>query len=255
MYERGLQAGPGTRIVLEQRVPGETASRGVDLYSPEGMALVAGLWVKLAAQFKLMYEPSWLGVPIIQVPCDIVLMQELLWRLRPDWIVECGVAHGGSAILYASICELAGKGRVLGIDREIRQYNRVALEAHPLAHRIELIEASSVEPSTVERVTRRIEGAGRVVVVLDSNHSAEHVYREMTGYSRLVTPGSYLVVMDGAQADVADVPRGKAEWADNHPLQAVSRFLAEHPEFEDDPHYTRLHITSCPHGFLRKRAV
>jgi cephalosporin hydroxylase len=176
-----------------------------------------------------------------------------LWRLRPDWIIECGVAHGGAAVLYASICELAGKGRVLGVDCEIRKYNRVAIEAHPLAPRIELLEGSSIDPAVAAEVSRRTAGGQRRIVVLDSNHSAEHVLEEMNLYAGLVTPGSYLVVMDGAQADVADVPRGKPEWAQSHPVQAIIQFLSQHPEFCNDPHYTRMHITSCPMGFLRRR--
>jgi cephalosporin hydroxylase len=249
MYDRAVVTGANARLTVET----DLDSRTVDLYTDEGMKLVAGLWVKLAAQFRLMYEPSWLGIPIIQVPCDIVLMQELIWRLRPDWIVECGVAHGGSAVLYASLCELAGKGRVLGVDAEIRKYNRVAIEAHPLTHRIELLEGSSTSAETVDEVRRKVAASRTVLVVLDSNHSASHVLEEMRLYGQFVTPGSYLVVMDGAQADVWDIPRGQQEWRESHPLKAIGQFLSTHPEFEDDPHYTRLHITSCPQGFLRRR--
>jgi len=251
MYDRTVIAGPGTRIAIESG--GEC--RTFDLYTPEGARAVAALWVKLAAQFRIMYEPTWLGVPIIQVPSDIVLMQELLWRVRPDWVIECGVAHGGSAILYASICELLGKGKVLGVDVEIRKYNRAAIEAHPLAHRIELLEGSSIDPNLLSRIRRRVSGASSVLVVLDSNHSHAHVLAEMALYHDLVTPGGYMVVMDGAQADVWDVPRGKPEWKSDHPIEAIERFLAAHPEFEDDSHYTRMHITSCPHGFLRKKRL
>jgi cephalosporin hydroxylase len=251
MYDRSIVTGPGTQIQIHSGGR-ETV---FDLYSPEGLRAIAALWVKLSAQFRLMYEPTWLGIPIIQVPCDIVAMQELIWRLRPDWIVECGVAHGGSAVLYASICELAGKGRVLGVDAEIRKYNHAAILAHPLAHRIELIEGGSTDPSTLQQVRTRISGASRVLVILDSNHSTEHVLAEMKLYSDLVTPGSYLVVMDGAQADVWDIPRGNPEWRETHPLEAVNRFLAANPDFVEDPHYTRMHVTSCPHGFLRKRRL
>lgn len=249
MYDRTLTTDAQTRITVETA----GSRRTVDLYSPEGLRTVASMWVKLGAQFRLMYEPTWLGIPIIQFPSDIVLMQELLWRLRPDWIVECGVAHGGSAVFYASLCELAGKGRVLGVDVEIRKHNRAALAAHPLSHRIELIEGSSIAQETFERVRRRVAGSGCVVVLLDSNHTTEHVLAELRLYEQLVTPGSYLVVMDGAQADVWDIPRGQREWRLSHPLEAIERFLAAHPEYEDDPHYTRLHVTCCPHGFLRKK--
>ena len=225
----------------------------VDLYSTQGRELIADLWLKLAAEYKMMYEPTWLGTRIIQLSDDIVQMQELIWSLRPDVIVETGVAHGGSLILSASICELAGRGRVIGVDIEIRAANRAALESHSLFHRIELIEGSSVDDATFAKVAELCSGAARVLVVLDSNHSASHVSREIEMYSRLVTPGSYLVVMDGAQGQVWDIPRGKAEWRDDNPLVAIRRFLQETDDFVVDTHYVRLGVTSNPSGFLRRR--
>jgi len=223
------------------------------LYSPEGLALLNALRLKQAAEFKLMYEPSWLGMRIIQLPEDIVAMQELLWRLKPDVVVECGVAHGGSLVLHASVLELAGHGLVVGVDVEIRPHNRAAIEAHPLAHRIRLIEGSSIDPETVAEVKRRCAGAETIVVVLDSNHSAEHVAEEIRLYQHLVTPGSYLVVMDGAQALVADIPRGKPGWARDNPLVAIRRFLAGTDEFERDASFERFGATCAPEGFLRRR--
>ena len=252
MYDQTLATDAGTRLTIT--TGGGTAIE-TDLYSPQGLALVASLWLKLSAENRLMYQHSWLGIPIIQLPGDIVSMQELLWRLRPDVIVECGFAHGGAAILYASILELLGKGTVIGVDVEVRTYNRVAIENHPLSHRIQILESSSVEQATCERLRRAVTGAGTVLVVLDSNHSRAHVERELELYHSLVTPGSYLVVMDGAQAHVWDTPRGRAEWREDNPLPAIESFLAAHPEFVDDPHWTRAHVTSSPHGFLRRRAL
>jgi len=225
----------------------------VSLYSPEGVALLNALRLKQAAEFKLMYEPHWLGLRIIQLPEDIVAMQELLWRLKPDVVVECGIAHGGSLVLHASILELAGKGRVIGVDVEIRPHNRAALENHALAHRIELIEGSSIDPAIAAEVERRCAGAHRVIVVLDSNHSAAHVAEEIRLYKDLVTFDSYLVVMDGAQALVSDIPRGDARWAADNPLVAVQRFLAESDEFEPDAQLERFGATCVPNGFLRRR--
>ena len=250
MYNRELIAQPDAQISVHS----QGLSTVVPLYSQQGLKLVSALYNKLAAQFRLMYEPTWLGIPIIQMPSDIVLMQELIWRLRPDFIVECGLAHGGSAMLYASICELAGKGVVIGVDVEVRQYNRVALRSHPLAHRLEVIEATSTDTSTASRLAQRVANAQRVMVVLDSNHTRVHVARELELYAPLVTPGSYLVVMDGAQAHVWDIPRGKPEWRDDHPLAAIHEFLASQSEFEIDPYYERFHVTSCPDGFLRRRS-
>jgi cephalosporin hydroxylase len=224
------------------------------LYSREGLELIGSLWLKLSAEFRLMYEHTWLGVPIIQLPCDVMLMQELIWRLRPDVIVECGIAHGGSAIFYASLLELMGKGKVLAVDVEVRKHNRIAMENHPLAHRIEILEGSSTAEGTVKQVARRLNGSPGVLVVLDSNHSRQHVRDELEAYHRFVPPGGYLVVMDGAQAHVWDTPRGKPEWRESHPLLAIDEFLASHSEFEVDPYFHRTIVTCSPRGFLRRKA-
>ncbi len=226
----------------------------VDLYSREGLDLLSNLWIKAAAQHRVMYEPTWLGRPVIQFPTDVVAVQELLWKIRPDVVVETGVAHGGSLVLSASILELIGAGKVIGVDVEIRPHNRAAIEAHPLKHRVELIEGSSIDDATMAAVRQAVGGARTVLVFLDSNHSEAHVARELELYGALVTPGSYLVAHDGAQAWVWDIPRGKPEWKNDHPLTAIHAFVASHPEFTIDPHWTRYGITSSPDGWLKKRA-
>ena len=241
-------ARPGSTITLDNN--GEKTT--VDMYSREGLELLSNLWIKSAAEHRMMYEPTWLGRPIIQFPTDVVAVQELLWRIRPEAVVETGVAHGGSLVLSASILELIGRGKVIGVDVEIRPHNRAALDAHPLRHRIELIEGSSIAPETIAAVRRAVGSASPVVVLLDSNHSEQHVAQELELYGALVTPGSYLVAHDGAQAWVWDIPRGKPEWKDDHPLTAIHAFVARHPEFSIDPHWTRLGITSSPDGWLKK---
>lgn len=224
----------------------------LDLYSREGLDMLSNLWIKVAAEHRLMYEPTWLGRPIIQFPTDIVVMQELLWRVQPDVVIETGVAHGGSLVLSASILELIGKGKVIGVDIEIRPHNRAAIEAHPLKHRIELIEGSSIAAQTFAKVRQATAGAKTVVVFLDSNHTEAHVLNELELYASLVGPGSYLVAHDGAQGWVWDIPRAKPEWKNDHPLNAIHKFLAAHPEFQIDSHWTRFGITSSPDGFLRR---
>ena len=238
----------GTKLTLE--CDGHITT--LDLYSKEGLDMLSNLWIKVSAEHRLMYEPTWLGRPIIQFPTDIVMIQELLWKIRPDVVVETGVAHGGSLVLSASILELIGKGKVIGVDIEIRPPNRAAIEAHPLKHRIELIEGSSVATETVAKVRQAVSSAKSVLVFLDSNHTQAHVLKELELYAPLVTPGSYLVAHDGAQAWVWDIPRGKPEWKDDHPLNAIHEFLATHAEFQMDPHWTRLGITSSPEGYLRR---
>jgi len=245
---KNYRAGVGATITLEY---GDEQTK-LDVYSREGLDLLGNLWIKSAAQHRLMYEPTWLGRPVIQLPTDIVAMQELIWKLQPDVIVETGVAHGGSLVLSASILELIGKGKVVGVDIEIRPHNRAAIEAHPLKYRIELIEGSSIAADTMAAVRAAVGSAGTVLVMLDSNHTESHVLQELELYSPLVTPGSYIVAHDGAQAWVWDIPSGKPEWKDDHPLGAIHKFLARHPEFSNDPHWTRWGITSSPDGFLKR---
>jgi cephalosporin hydroxylase len=243
---KNYNAGVGSTLTLDNNGILTT----VDVYSREGLDFISNLWIKSAAQHRLMYEPTWLGRPVIQFPTDIVMIQELLWKIQPDVIVETGVAHGGSLILSASILELIGKGKVVGVDIEIRPHNRVAIEAHPLKNRIQLIEGSSIASETFDNVKKAIGDAKSVLVFLDSNHTEAHVLKELELYSTLVTPGSYIVAHDGSQAWVWDIPRGKTEWQFDHPLTAIHKFIGMHPEFTIDPHWTRLGITSSPDGFL-----
>lgn len=234
------------------RLENGSESCAVDLYSQEGFEMLSNLWIKVGAERRAMYDVSWLGRPIIQFPTDIVAIQELLWRIQPDVVIETGVAHGGSLVLSASILELVGKGKVVAVDIEIRPHNRAAIEEHPLAHRIELIEGSSIDKTTVAAVRRAVGDAKTVAVFLDSNHTEEHVFRELELYGEIVTPGSYLVAHDGAQAWVSEIPRGKTEWKNDHPLAAIHRYVALHPEYKIEPYWTRLGITSSPDGWLKK---
>ena len=237
---------------MKIRISVDEKAKEVDIYSREGYEIMVKLWTKVSCQYRIMYEPTWLGIPIIQYPEDILMMQELIWKVRPDVIVETGVAHGGSAILYASILELIGKGKVIGVDLEIRKYNRIVINRHPLSKRITLVEGSSVDESIVAEVKGKIRKDERVLVALDSNHSYKHVLREMELYSEIVSPGSYMVAMDGAQAYVWDIPNGKPEWKDDNPLRAIEEFVSKNKEFEIDEYYTRMKITSNPKGFLRR---
>lgn len=229
------------------------ACRTVDLYTPEGHALVSSLFTKTGWSQKSSYELTWLGIPIIQLPGDVLMMQELLHKVRPDIVVETGVAHGGSLVLYASLLELFGKGHVIGVDIEIRRYNRLAILSHPLSKRITLVEGSSTDPATLARIKSLIPANASVLITLDSNHTREHVAAELAAYAPLVTPGSYLVVFDGVMADLHDVPGGKPEWSIDNPTTAVREFLVGHPEFVVDPYYNRLGVTHVPGGFLQRR--
>jgi cephalosporin hydroxylase len=231
----------------------------MQLYSTEGFEELSKLWLKVGWNQKHVYTFSWLGRPIIQLPEDLVRIQELLHRVQPDVIVECGVAHGGSLIYYASLCKLADRGRVVGIDIDIRPHNRAAIEAHPLSELITLIEGSSVAPETVAAAAAEIQPGEKVLVILDSNHTREHVRAELEAYGPLVSVGSYAVVMDGIMRLVADTPRGRPEWHDDNPIVAVEEFVADHSEFvveqpawDFDESELRSNVTHWPQGYLRR---
>lgn len=199
------------------------------------------------------YNFSWMGRPIIQYPQDMIAMQELIWKIRPDVIVETGIAHGGSLIFYASILQLTGKGRVIGVDIDIREHNRNAIEQHPMFRHITMIQGSSVDASVVDQVRRMIMPGEVVMVLLDSNHTHDHVLEEMKMYHDMVTSGSYLVVFDTI---IEDMPRGMYDrpWdVGNNAKTAVFEFLRSHPEFEIDHEMdNKLLISVAPQGYLRR---
>jgi cephalosporin hydroxylase len=227
--------------------------RRVDAYSEEGAAILANLWTRAGWQQKISYEATWMGIPIIQLPEDILVLQELIWRTRPTVIVECGVAHGGALIFYASMLELLGCGRAIGVDIEIRPQNRLAIETHAMSGRVTLIEANSADAATGVQVGELVETSDQVMVMLDSKHTRAHVGAELELYSKFVTPGCYLVVFDGVMSLVHDAPNGQVTWSEDNPLTAVDEFLQHHPEFERDRSAERLGATYCTGGFLRRR--
>jgi cephalosporin hydroxylase len=207
------------------------------LDQPEAFAIVSDLWLRAGWSVKHAYTFTWLGRPVIQLPEDLLRLQELVQRVGPDVIVETGVAHGGSLVFHAGLCKLLGRGRVIGVDVEIRPHNRSAIEAHPLAPLIELIEGDSVSPEVVGEVRRRVRPGENVLVILDSNHTKEHVLAELEAYAPLVPPGSYLVAMDGHIMERAvGLVRSAPDWATNNPKAAAEEFVRTHPGFEiEDP--------------------
>ncbi len=203
----------------------------LDLYSDAAFELISDQWAKVGWNQKYVYSFSWMGRPIIQLPEDMIRTQEVIYRVKPDVIVETGIAHGGSLIYYASLCKAMDKGRVIGVDVEIRLHNRQAVEEHEMFDRITMIEGSSVDPDIVSQVKGLVHAGETVLVILDSNHSKQHVADELEAYYDLVTEGSYIVATDGSMKDLHDVPRGEADWAWNHPTAAAEEFVAAHPEF------------------------
>ncbi len=200
------------------------------------------------------YNFSWMGRPIIQYPQDMVAMQEIIWQVQPDLIIETGIAHGGSIIYYASIMELIGKGEVLGIDIDIRAHNRKEIEAHPMYKRIKMIQGSSVDGETVKKVAEIAKDKKVVMVCLDSNHTHEHVLQEMEFYAPFVSKNSYLVVFDTIVEELPDdyLP-GRAWKIGDNPKTAVYSFLQSHPEFEIDREIdNKLLISVAPEGYLKR---
>lgn len=215
---------------------------------------LSNIWIREITRHKYSYNFSWLGRPIIQLPQDILALQEIIWSTRPDLIIETGVAHGGSLIFYASMMELlGGEGEVVGVDVDIRAHNRAEIEAHPLFHRICLVEGSSTSPEVVEEVARHAENRRNPLVILDSNHTHEHVLTELQSYSGFVRRGGYLVVLDTIIEDMPadffpDRPWGKG----NNPKTAVWEFLKHDRRFEiDESIHDKLLITVAPDGYLR----
>lgn len=206
-------------------------TRRVSLWSDEGFELVTSLWVKSGWNQKHNYTFTWFGVPVIQLPEDMIRYQEVVCAVKPDVIVETGIAHGGSLVYSATLLKMLGRGRVVGVDIEIRPHNRARLEAHPLIGMITLLEGSSVDPAVVDRVKAQIRPGETVMVVLDSNHTRAHVAAELDAYAPLVSPGSYIVATDGIMRDLADTPRGAPDWTTDNPAQAARDFVAKNPDF------------------------
>jgi cephalosporin hydroxylase len=210
------------------------------------------IWVREIARHKYAYNYTWMGRPIIQFPQDMIAMQEIVWDTKPDLIIETGIAHGGSLIYYASLMELLGGDRqVLGIDVDIREHNRAEIEKHPMAKRIRMIEGSSVDEKVAQQVANA--ATGRTMVVLDSNHTHEHVLQELRLYAPLVTKGCYLVVFDTLLEDMPDdLIQGRPWGKGNNPKTAVHEFLKTDSRFEIDKSIQhKLLITVAPDGYLR----
>ncbi len=241
---------------------GDGIVRRHDLATPEAFEAVSAAWLRCGWDVKYVYSFTWLGRPVIQLPEDLIRMQELVWRVQPDVIVETGIAHGGSLVFYASLFAAMGRGRVIGVDIDIRPANRAAIMAHPMASRIALIEGDSTAPATLGAVSAQIAPGERVLVVLDSDHSRDHVRAELEAFAPLIAPGGYIVACDGIMADLAGAARSGPDWAWDNPVSAIDCFLADHPEFEaGEPGFAfnegqvRARITYWPRCFLRRCEV
>jgi cephalosporin hydroxylase len=238
---------------------GDAGLRTMPIYSADAFRAVSDAWLKIGWVAKHIYGFTWMGRPIIQLPDDLVRIQEVIYRVKPDVIVETGIAHGGSLIFYASLCKAMDCGRVVGVDVEIRPHNKKAIDAHPLRPFITTIEGSSIDADIVARVRDLIKPGEKVLVLLDSDHSKRHVLAELEAYAPLVTPGSYIVATDGIMEVLHDAPRGRPEWKSDNPAVAADEFLAQNPAFiREEPPFpfneglVGWRITHWPRAFLKR---
>jgi cephalosporin hydroxylase len=250
-------------IIDEERalvtVLGEAGETSWPMASAEGFAAASRAWLRAGWDAKHVYSFTWMGRPVIQLPEDLIRIQELVWAERPDVILETGIAHGGSLVFFASLFETLGHGRVIGVDIEIRPHNRAAIEAHPLAGRIALVEASATSDEAAAAVRALVEPGEKAMVVLDSNHSRAHVLAELRLYAPFVQVGGYVIVEDGIVEHLAGAPRSAPDWAENNPLQAVRDFLAEddrfalvEPEWPFNEGLVRERVTYWPSCHLKR---
>ena len=228
------------------------------------------IWLREITPHRYAYNFSWLGRPLIQVPQDMAALQELVWSVKPDLIIEAGIAHGGSLIMHASFLAMldycdaveagvpldvtAPKRRVLGMDIDIRSHNRAAIEAHPMSNRIDMIQGSSISDVVIKQVHKHAKDHECVLVILDSNHTHEHVLAELEAYAPLVSCGSYCVVFDTLLEDMPDSLIQDRPWhVGNNPKTAVREYLKAHPEFKSDKDIdNKLLISVAPDGYLKR---
>jgi len=233
----------------------QVASNIKDLQQDGRLRETSRDWIRDTAPYQYSYNFTWMGRPIIQFPQDMLAVQEIVWSVKPALIIETGIAHGGSLILSASLLELlGGEGRVLGIDVEIRPHNRAAIQQHPMFHRIDLVEGSSVDPRTLDKVRCAAAGKSPILVMLDSNHTHSHVLEELRLYSPLVTVDSYLIVFDTVIEDMPPNFFPDRPWGiGNNPRTAVREFLRDNADFVvDEEMEAKLLITTAPGGYLRR---
>ena len=231
-----------------------------NLNTPEAFSIISKAWLRAGWDTKYVYGFSWLGRPIIQLPEDLIRIQEIIYKIKPDFIIETGVAHGGSLIFYSSLLKTIGKGEVIGIDIEIRDHNKKAIENHELSNLITLIEEDSLSPNVINQLNNIIDKKKKILVVLDSNHTKAHVLKELQLYGEFVSKGSFIIACDGIMKQVTGAPRTSDDWDWNNPLSAIDQFLNENQEFyicEPDRPFNegliRERVTYWPNAYLRKK--
>ncbi len=240
-------------------VESDGSSKTYGIGSPDAFYILSNLWLRSGWDTKYVYSFTWLGRPIIQLPEDMIRIQEVIYQVKPEVIIETGVAHGGSLVFYASLCKAMGQGRVIGIDLEIRPHNRKAIEEHELFEYITLIEGNSVDSNVVSNAKAMLKPGEKCLVMLDSNHTKAHVLAELNAYSDLVSVGSYIVAADGIMEKLVGAPRSSEDWGWNNPKAAAEEFIKLHknfiidePEFPFNEGVITKRVTYWPSAFLKR---
>ena len=248
-FERG-------QVTLEDR-QARTAYHPIG--TQEAFSAISQAWLRAGWDTKYVYSFAWMGRPIIQLPEDMIRIQEVIYRIKPDVIIETGVAHGGSLVFYATLCKAMDRGRVIGIDIEIRPHNRKAIEAHEFFEYVTLVEGDSVDEHVVDTVKSLVDSGEKVIVILDSNHTKQHVLSELRAYSELVSVGSYIVACDGIMENLVGAPRSSEDWSWNNPKAAAEEFVKENdsfvieePSFPFNEGIITERVTYWPSAFLRR---
>lgn len=244
-----------SQVTVEDKEGSATYSIGTQ----EAFSAISQAWLRSGWDTKYVYSFTWMGRPIIQLPEDMIRIQEVIYKVRPDVIIETGVAHGGSLVFYAALCRAMGRGRVIGIDIEIRAHNRKAIEEHDLFEYITLVEGSSIDEKTVKKVKSMIKLDEKVFVMLDSDHTKDHVLAELNAYCDLISVGSYIVAADGIMENLVGAPRSNPDWSWNNPkfaaeefVKANNNFIIEEPEMLFNEGTITEKVTYWPRAFVKR---
>ena len=232
-----------------------------ELYGREAFAHISRQWVRAGWSLRYYHGFTWMGLPVLQLPDDLVRLQEVFWEVRPSLVIETGVFQGGSLLFHASLCKALGQGRVVGVDIDMPASLRETLALRDVGSLITLIQGDSASPEVLRQIEALRKPDETSLVLLDSDHSREHVRRELEAFAPIVTEGSYLIAADTIMRDLADVPGGEPSWVEDSPASAVDAFLADHPEFERVTHSPPAGLDDLPEavsywggGWLRRRA-
>ena len=234
-------------------------NKKLKLNDSKAFQIISNAWLRAGWDTKYVYGFSWLGRPIIQLPEDLIRIQEIIYKIKPDIIIETGVAHGGSLVFYATLCKAIGKGSVIGIDIKIRKKNKILIEKNELSKFIHLIEGNSISKKTYNKVVSKIKRKDKILVILDSNHTKKHVLSELNMYSKLVSKNSYIVACDGIMKYLNNAPRTKKDWSVSNPIEAINLFLKNNkkfkciePKFQFNEGLIKSRVTYWPKAFLKR---